>query len=252
MTRLPSVAILAGGLGTRLGPLTQALPKALVEVNGEPFIAHQIAELRRQGVTDVVCCVGHHGELIEKTMGDGKNVGVRIKYSYDGDRLLGTGGALKKAARMLGETFFVLYGDSYLRVNYRDVHTRFIECGKQGLLTVFQNDGRWDTSNVVYLNHRVVTYSKSRSVAEMRYIDYGLGLLWAEVFDEYADDDVFDLSRVYETLADRDELAGFEVTERFYEIGSLDGLASLEAFLASGQRGRESVDGVFATEDEGK
>ena len=124
MNMLP-VAILAGGLATRLGPLTQRLPKALLPVAGRPFIHWQLALLAQQGVTQVVLCAGHLGEQIQATVGDGSGFGMTVRYSFDGAVLLGTGGALKRALPMLGAAFFVLYGDSYLRCSFAAVEAAY-------------------------------------------------------------------------------------------------------------------------------
>lgn len=231
MTALPPVAILAGGRAERLRPLTETLPKALVPVQGKPFLAHQLEQLAAEGITEVVCCVGYKGEMIEAAIGDGDRFGLSIRYAHDGTSLRGTGGAIKKALPLLGPEFFILYGDSYLHVNYRAVKAQFDRQREKGVLTVFKNRGAWDTSNLQYQDHRIVAYSKKKRIPEMTYIDYGLSLLQSAVFDHYPDDAVLDLADVYEALVHQDQLAGFEVTERFYEIGSMSGLRELETFL---------------------
>lgn len=228
---LPHVAILAGGLAKRLRPLTDTIPKALVKVNGRPFIFHQLEQLKEQKVSRVVCCVGFKGEMIEKVVGDGSRFGLQISYSYDGERFLGTGGSLKKARKMLGEQFFVLYGDSYLQVSYVDVKRKFNEEGKKGLLTIYENKGSWDASNLHYRNNHIIAYSKVNRIPEMTYIDYGLSLLKSDVFEEVPEGEYFDLSTIYEHLVQESELAAFEVTERFYEIGSPEGLLEFENFV---------------------
>src|ERR1700746_2162223 len=141
-------AILAGGLATRLRPVTEKIPKALVEVAGRPFLEHQIELLKRNSVEEVVLCVGYLGQMIEQRYGNGETVGIRIRYSYDGPKLLGTGGALKRALGLLPDAFFVLYGDAYLPVDYQAVAATFREGDKPALMTVFANADAWDTSNV--------------------------------------------------------------------------------------------------------
>ena len=126
------VAILAGGLATRLRPITEKIPKSLVDVAGEPFIVRQLDYLFRQRVRDVVLCIGYLGEMIEAVVGDGSRFGLRVSYSIDGPILLGTGGALRRAAPLLGEAFFVLYGDSYLPVDYRCDRSRIFGFGPTG------------------------------------------------------------------------------------------------------------------------
>jgi N-acetyl-alpha-D-muramate 1-phosphate uridylyltransferase len=229
---MPSVAILAGGLGTRLGELTKSIPKALIEVNGEPFIAHQLRLLRQNGVDHVVLCVSHLGEAIRGFVGDGRAFDLRVEYSYDGPVLLGTAGAIRQAQPLLGEQFFILYGDSYLPCDYRAVANSFQASGKSGLMTVFRNEGRWDSSNVEYSDARILAYDKKNRTPRMEFIDYGLGMLRAEALARIPDGQPFDLAQLYQDLLHDDQLAAFEVKMRFYEIGSLEGIQDLSNYLA--------------------
>lgn len=228
------VAILAGGLATRLRPVTQNIPKALIEVAGRPFIHYQLDYLSRQGIANVVLCVGYRGEQIESTVGDGHEYGLKVHYSHDGPVLLGTGGALKQALPKLGRRFFVLYGDSYLPCDFRAVQQAFLKRGKLALMTVLRNENRWDKSNVLFREGQVVEYNKRAARPEMTYIDYGLGILSATALDPYPQDRAFDLADVYHQLSIAGQLAGFEVSvdERFYEIGSPQGLKEAEAYLS--------------------
>lgn len=230
-TSLPPVAILAGGLATRLRPLTERVPKVLLPVAGKPFLAHQLELLRRQGITRAVLCLGYLGEMVQRAFGDCSSDGVKLEYSFDGPVLLGTGGALKRALPMLGEEFFVLYGDSYLPIDFRPIADFFERSGKLGLMTVFQNEGRFDTSNVVFGDGEIKVYDKKNKAPEMRHIDYGLSLFKSPAFDQWPGDKPFDLADVMQSLVAGEQLAGYEVKERFYEIGSHEGLAELEALL---------------------
>jgi NDP-sugar pyrophosphorylase family protein len=229
------VAILAGGLATRLKPVTDKLPKALVKVAGQPFVFHQLALLRGQGIARVVLCVGHLGEMVRHAVGDGSRFKIDIAYSFDGDRLLGTGGALRRALPLLGDTFFVLYGDSYLDIAFAPVLAAFERSGAKALMTVHRNEGRWDTSNVHFDGTRIVRYDKRAPTPDMRYIDYGLGILSAEVLSGRPADAVLDLADVYAELAAAGNLAGYEATKRFYEIGTARGLRETDAFLREAQ-----------------
>lgn len=226
------VAILAGGLATRLQPITETIPKVLVEVAGKPFAEHQLELLRRNGVTRVVFCVGHMGEKVREALGNGLRHGMRIEYSFDGPKLLGTGGALRNALPLLGEAFFVIYGDTYLECDYAAVERTFLESGKTGLMTVFRNKGKWDRSNVVYRDGRIVNYDKQNRTPDMEHIDYGLGALRSEMFASYPAGEPIDLAAVYRDLLARGELAAFEVTRRFYEIGSPEGLGEARNYLS--------------------
>jgi NDP-sugar pyrophosphorylase family protein len=228
------VAILAGGLATRLRPITEKIPKSLVTVAGEPFLAHQLRLLHTRGVRHVVLCVGYLGEMIERDFGDGAAFGIELRYSFDGPTLLGTGGALRQALPLLEEEFFVLYGDSYLPIDYAAVLASFRTSGQPGLMTVFRNEGAWDTSNVQFEDGHIVRYDKRERTPEMRYIDYGLGVFRASIFAERPAGEVFDLAEVQRGLVAKGALAGHEVFQRFYEIGSHAGLAELETFLQSG------------------
>jgi NDP-sugar pyrophosphorylase family protein len=224
------VAILAGGLATRMRPITERIPKALIEVAGRPFIEHQLVLLQREGVERVVLCVGFLGEMIEALIGDGSRYGLSVSYSFDGERLLGTGGALRRALPLLGPHFFVLYGDSYLDIAYPPVQAAYRDSALPALMTVFRNEGRWDTSNVLFDGKRVVRYDKRQPTPDMKFIDYGLGVLSADLL-EAAKDETFDLSDLYATLAAEGRLAGFEETQRFYEIGTPSGLAEADGHL---------------------
>ncbi len=227
------VAILAGGLATRLRPITEKIPKSLVPVAGKPFLAHQLELLHARGIRHAVLCIGYLGEMIQREFGDGKAFGVRLDYSFDGPKLLGTGGAIQRALPLLGDEFFVLYGDSYLPVEYRPIAEFFRHSGKLGLMTVYRNEGRYDTSNVVFHDGEIVVYDKKNRPPEMRHIDYGLSLFKASVFGSYSTGQPFDLAEVMGKLVRERQLAGYEVRERFYEIGSPAGLAELESLLQS-------------------
>jgi NDP-sugar pyrophosphorylase family protein len=226
------VAILAGGLATRLRPITEKIPKSLVPVAGRPFLAHQLEMLHARGIRRAVLCIGYLGEMIQHEFGD-EAFGIQLDYSFDGQTLLGTGGAIKRALPKLGREFFVLYGDSYLPVPYAPVVDFFHRSGKLGLMTVYRNEGKYDTSNVVFRDGEIVVYDKKVRRPDMHHIDYGLSLFKASVFDAYAADQVFDLAEVLGRLVREKQLAGYEVPERFYEMGSPAGLAELEVLLQS-------------------
>jgi NDP-sugar pyrophosphorylase family protein len=228
------VVILAGGLANRLRPLTEKVPKVLLPVAGKPFLAHQLELLRRQGLRRVVLCLGYLGERVVDRCGDGRAWGMELSYSFDGPVLLGTGGALRQALPKLGESFYVLYGDSYLTTPFAPVAECFERSGKRGLMTVYHNEGQYDASNVVFRDGRIVVYDKRARLPEMHYIDYGLSVFSASVFAEWPEGKPFDLAEVMRRLVESGELAGLEVPVRFYEIGSAAGLAELESLLSVG------------------
>jgi NDP-sugar pyrophosphorylase family protein len=229
---LPLV-ILAGGLGTRLGGITRTVPKALVDVNGEPFVAHQLRLIRAHGIRHVVLCVSYLGEMIRDYLGDGSRFDVNVTYSFDGPVLLGTAGAIARALPLLDERFFVMYGDSYLECDYQRIADEFVASGKLGMMTVFRNEGAYDTSNVEFRDGQIVAYDKKHRTAGMQYIDYGLGLFHHSAFDHLPGDQPYDMAVLYQDLLARNELAAYEVDRRFYEIGSVAGLEELATHLST-------------------
>jgi N-acetyl-alpha-D-muramate 1-phosphate uridylyltransferase len=230
---LLTVTILAGGLATRLRPMTETVPKSLLEVNGEPFVLHQLRLLRANGFSRVVICVGHLGEMVRRVIGDGSAVGLQVDYSFDGPALLGTAGAVRNALPMVGESFFVMYGDSYLPCDFGAIARNFESAGVLGMMTVYRNEGKWDTSNVEFGAGRILAYSKTNRSPRMSYIDYGLGVFRAEAFHNLSVGVPCDLTELYSDLLERKQLAAFEVRERFYEIGSPQGLRETAEFLAA-------------------
>lgn len=236
----PALALLAGGLATRLRPLTLAMPKSMIEVAGEPFVAHQLRLLGSQGIDRIVICAGHLGEQIEAFVGDGAAFGCKVRYSYDGDSLLGTGGALRKALPLLSDPFAIMYGDSYLPTPLAPIVEAFERCGRSALMTVFRNAGRWDTSNVEFVDGVILRHDKVDRSPAMHHIDYGLSLLAASAVRGWKAGDPFDLADLYRDMARHGRLAGFEVRERFYEIGSPAGLRETDAYIRHQSSGKPS------------
>lgn len=227
------IAILAGGLATRLRPLTEEIPKALIDIGGQPFIAHQLKLLKSRGLEKVVICAGFLGEMIQGLIGDGQNYHLQVQYSFDREPLLGTGGSVKKALPLLGSAFFVLYGDAYLPCDYEVVQKMFEASGKKALMTVFHNRGSWDTSNVEFREGQIWAYDKKNRTPQMEYIDYGLGVFQEKAFELVPNGQPYDLAEVYQNLLGRSELAALEVHQRFYEIGSWQGLEETREYLGS-------------------
>jgi len=232
--KLPSMAILAGGLATRLRPLTETVPKSMLLVAGEPFVAHQMRMLAREGFRDIVLLCGFLGEQIESFVGDGSLFGCHVRYSYDGETLRGTGGALRRALHLLNHDFMVIYGDSYCPTNYRRIYEAFSRSKQKGAMTVFHNENQWDRSNVEFRDGRILCYDKERCTPGMTYIDYGIGAFRSSVFANWEGNCAFDLSAVQMKLLAEDQLAGVEVHERFYEIGSTEGLEETSRLLLRG------------------
>jgi NDP-sugar pyrophosphorylase family protein len=236
---LMQCVILAGGLGTRMRPLTETCPKTLLPAAGRPFAWHQMQWLAREGVTEAVYSIGHQGELIRHFWENEPWPMPSIRYVDEGPKLLGTGGALKLAfdEGVLRERFLLIYGDSYLPIPFGPVWRAVQETRKPALMTVLRNEGRWDRSNVIFDRGRVLLYDKNPAPdvrAKMEYIDYGLFAFRRDVLSD-APHGPFDLATLLHDLSLSDQLAGFEVTERFYEIGSPAGLRDFEEYLEAHQ-----------------
>jgi MurNAc alpha-1-phosphate uridylyltransferase len=229
--------ILAGGLATRMRPLTDRMPKALIPALGRPFVDHQLDWLARHGVGQVVLSIGYRGQEIRDHVGDGAAHGLRVRYVDEGSDLRGTAGALRLAfdQDVLEERFLVTYGDSFLPIDFGEVFRAFTGSGAPALMTVFQNEGRWDQSNVIFEGGRVVLYDKlrrTRPAADFAYIDYGLSALERRIVgDEIPSGVKADLADLFGALSRRGDLAGLEVRERFYEIGSPAGLEDFTAWV---------------------
>ena len=230
-SNFPATVILAGGIATRLGAVSEQTPKAMMPINGKPFIDYQLRLLAEQHVNEVVLSVAHLGKQIEEFVGDGSSYGISIKYAYDGPTRLGTGGAIRAVLDSIPNCFAILYGDTYLDVDYNPIYESFSKSGKKGLMTVLQNENSWDKSNVLFENDEIKIYDKHNPTAKMRHIDYGLSIMSKSCFDEYEDGAEFDLSEVFERCIKRGDMAGFEVHKRFYEIGTPASLAETEQYL---------------------
>ena len=225
------IAILAGGYASRLGSLTRDLPKCLIEINGRPFVDWQLDLLLNNGYSEFVFCVSHKSNLVQEYLGDGSDRGINIQYSFDGETQLGTGGAILNALPKLGKVFGVIYGDSYLPINYRLVEQEFLKVKSNGLMTVYRNENQFDASNVEFLDGKLIDYQKGVINKNMKYIDYGMTFFRQEAFRPWTDQSTFDLSIVCHQLAKEGQLEGFEVFERFYEVGSVQGIEELSQHL---------------------
>jgi NDP-sugar pyrophosphorylase family protein len=225
------VALLAGGLATRLRPITHKLPKCMVEVADRPFIDHQLDLLRDNGIHRVVLCLGYLGEQVVAHLGDGSSLGMEIRYSFDGDKLLGTGGAIRRALPLLGDTFWILYGDSYLDFDYQAAFEAFAGRDALGLMTVLHNANQWDQSNVIFEDGKLLRYDKRQSSPAMAHIDYGASILRASAASSLPVDWPSDLAELFTRLVGEGSMIGFEVSQRFYEIGSPRGLAETDTYL---------------------
>jgi N-acetyl-alpha-D-muramate 1-phosphate uridylyltransferase len=225
------VIILAGGLATRLHPITEKIPKALVSVGMEPFIVHQLRLLHSYGIRRVVISAWYKGHMIQDFIGDGQRFGMQIDFVFDGDTPLGTGGAARKAMNHIEGPFFVLYGDSYLACDYKNIQAFFEKDNQPGLMTVYRNLDKWDSSNVEMVDHQILNYDKNLRTPNMQFIDYGLGIFRPEAFAHLREDQPADLADIYQNLIRQHRLMAYEVKNRFYEIGSITGLNELDELL---------------------
>jgi NDP-sugar pyrophosphorylase family protein len=225
--------ILAGGLGTRLRPLTYDIPKPMAPVNGKPFLQHELELLRNSGITDVVLCIGYLGDVIINYFGNGEKFGVKISYSEDGERPLGVAGAIKKAERLLGDPFIVTYGDAYLQLDYRVVMNEFQRFDALGLMVVYENHNTHGRSDVQVKDGKVVKYDKKNQTKEMVWINYGVSILRKKALDFVTNDHEFHEEEFYNQLIKRNELLAYETKHRFYEIGSPQSLNDFKNYLRS-------------------
>jgi MurNAc alpha-1-phosphate uridylyltransferase len=225
------LAILAGGYATRLGLLTSETPKCLIEMNGRPFVDWQLDLLIEHGYSDFIFCVSYKSDVVQEYLGDGSDRGARIQYSLDGDTQLGTGGAIQNALPKLGDKFGVIYGDSYLPTNYIAAEQFFLNSRSNALMMVYENKNQFDSSNVEFTEGKLINYEKGSNSRQMHHIDYGMTFFREAAFRSWRNHSSFDLSEVCHQLAMRGELLGFEVFERFYEIGSIQGIEEFTQYL---------------------
>jgi NDP-sugar pyrophosphorylase family protein len=223
--------ILAGGLGTRLRPLTETVPKALIPVKGRPFVDYQLDLLRENDIDDFVFCVGHLGKTVQRHLGNGSAYGCRIRYSYDGPRLLGPAGALKHSERFVRDLFFVTYGDAYLRAPYGEIMETLVTSGKLAVMSVYRNENRFGKSDIVIKGDAVVRYDKKKRAEGMDWINYGVTALRKGALALIPEGVFWDEEAFYGSLIERKELLAFEVRKRFYEIGTPASLSEFEAFI---------------------
>ena len=225
------IVILCGGKATRLYPLTKKIPKSMMRFEGKPFLEKQLDLLKKNRIFDIVLCVGYKAEQIKKYFGDGKNFGVKIKYSSDKKKLLGTGGALKKAENLLEDSFLVMWGDSYLPFNFQKAIKFFKKSNKPGMMIVFKNLNKYEPSNVEVKNNLVKSYSKKRKTKKMKYIDYGISIYRKEVLKHLPKNQICDLTKLQQALIKKRQLLAYPAEKRFYQIGSPDGLEELKNYI---------------------
>lgn len=230
MTLYP-IVILAGGLATRMRPITEQIPKALIDVGGEPFISHQLRLLRSRGVLHVIISTWYLGEMIQDYVGDGSRFGVQVQYVFDGDKPLGTAGAVRKALTLLNGPFFVLNGDTYFPCDFAAVQTFFDEQTHAGLMTVNRNELPWHNCNVELMAGEIIRYDKQSRDSKMQHVDAGLGLFDPLAFSHIEDGQPEDMGAVMKKLLVEGKLLAYEEKQRFYEIGSFDGLKELDRIL---------------------
>jgi len=230
------MVILAGGLATRMRPLTLKLPKSMLQIKGRPFLEYQLELLKEYEIKDVLLCVGYKGELIKDHFGDGRKFGMNLSYSFDGDKLLGTAGAMKKAYKLLGENFFLMYGDSYLPYDYQKIEESFKISNKLSLMVAYRNQNRFDKSNLLIQDGMIKLYDKTLQGENLEYIDAGLSILKKEVLNLIPEDEPYDLEELYRTLISEEEISAFEVKQRFYQIGSFEGLEEFKNLVEKGEK----------------
>lgn len=223
------IAIMCGGLATRLSGLAKNIPKSMIDIEGKPFLEYQIEMLKKHNITDIVLCVGHLSNKIEDYFGHGSKFGVNIKYGYDGDKLLGPIGAIKNAESLLNDVFFIMYGDSYLSVDFQKAYSFFKEHDKLGLMVVYKNNNKYDKSNLIIKNNMVVGYGEKEAV----YIDYGTSIISKKALELVPENTIYSTGQFFSDLISKKELLAFEADKRFYHIGNPDTLEELRSFIRS-------------------
>lgn len=227
------VAILAGGLATRLRPLTNNIPKSMIDVNGKPFLQYQLEFLKKNGITDIVLCVGYLSDLIEDYFGDGAGFGVELTYSKETQSLLGTAGALKHAGPFLEDEFFIMYGDSYIFLNFNGAMSYFKQHDEPSLMVIYKNEDRYDRSNVATSNNKIAVYDKINKTNDMVFIDYGVCILKKQVLSLIPSIGPYSLESLFSVLIKQEKMLAYETFDRFYEIGSLTGLEEFRSYALS-------------------
>ena len=221
------MVILCGGLATRLDDLAKNIPKSMIELEGKPFLEYQIENLKKHSIKDIVLCVGHLSEKIESYFGDGTQFGVNIKYSHDGDKPLGPIGAVKNAEDLLDDVFFIMYGDSYLSVDFQRAYSFFTQNNKLGLMVVYKNHDKYYKSNLTVENNMVVGYGENDTI----YIDYGASILRKESLNTVPRNTMYSTGEFFSDLIKKHELLAFEAEKRFYHIGNLEALEEFRGFI---------------------
>lgn len=225
------MVILCGGLATRLGNLAKDIPKSMIKIKNKPFLEHQIENLKNHSIKDIVLCVGHLSDKIENYFGNGKKFGVNILYSYDKDKPLGPIGALKNAEPLLEDIFFIMYGDSYLNVDFQKIYSYFIKQNKLGLMAVYKNFNKYDKSNLIVKNNLVVAYGEKNRTQDMIYIDYGTSILRKKSLNSISKNTFYSTGQFFSELILNKQLIAFEIEERFYHIGNPDALIDFRNFI---------------------
>jgi len=225
------IVILCGGLATRLGKLTKNIPKSMIDIQGKPFLEYQINNIKKYDIKDIILCVGHLSERIEQYFGNGSKFGVNIQYNYDGDKPLGPIGALKNAESLLNDEFFIMYGDSYLAVDFKKVYNFFMKHNKPACMVVYKNKDKYDKSNLIIKDNIAVGYGDKDRNKDMVYIDYGTSILNKKTLGLVPKNTMFSTGAFFSKLIKRNELLTFEVTERFYHIGNPEALEEFRRYI---------------------
>ena len=225
--------IICGGLATRLKKLSKNTPKSMIKIKGKPFLEYQLEDLKRQNVKDILLCVGHLSEHIQDYFKDGEKFGLNLTYSHDGDKALGAIGSIKNAEEKLEDVFFTLYGDSYVFLNYKELYNHFNRQNQNAMMTVFQNNNKYDKSNIILNRENMILQYSGEKKPEMIYIDYGVSIFRKKVFDQIPKDTFYSTKDLYTNLVNQKQLQGYKVKKRFYHIGTPEALNEFSKFINS-------------------
>lgn len=223
--------ILAGGMGTRLRPVTYHIPKPMVPIHGKPFLWHQLMLLRENGFKDILLLVGYLGHVIEEYFRDGCDIGMKIRYSYE-DAPLGTAGAIKNADKVITGDFLLLNGDTFLPIDYVAMSAFFLRCGKIGLIAVSSDSSQINTYNMKITESAVVASYDKKNAVGMNCKDAGAGFYKRSVLELI---DKYNASSfeedIYPRLISESGLAAYKTDTKIYDIGTQQGLKAISERL---------------------
>jgi N-acetyl-alpha-D-muramate 1-phosphate uridylyltransferase len=228
------IVIMAGGLGTRLRPLTYDIPKPMIPIHGKPYLWYQLDYLKKYHLNHILILAGYLGQQIENYFGNGSELDIKIQYSFESEPM-GTGGGLKFAAPLLEDEFMVIYGDSFLPIDLSDLIKTYRFMKSTGLLVVYDN--RFGDSNVknnvaIDGNNLILKYQKNTDDDSLNYVESGISVFNKSICELIPANKKTSLEEeIFPKLIDNKKLKAYITTQRFYDIGTPDRLKTIETFF---------------------